>query len=463
MEPSIITIPIDREIKFKKVDLQILPQNGYLQSPMNTVCNLSNVKYYIRIYPNGYNGKTPGWAGIILQLFKRSAINIDSDIMICFESANFQRSLAKGNKNIARLRISKTSNFFDSKFFDNGELIVKVKGTFKITLPLGIKHHFSAHWKIKESDLEALKSSNNGYLKSKRFNISSDSDIKYYIMIYPNGNKDANRGKTWVFLHFQLGSKTKIKADFNFSIDSALFSRRLTNVLEESGGRGPFLCSTEDLFDPEKGYFVDGEMTFKVAGTLMIEKENVEPTVLSCKKGVASKAYQKHRGKEFTIFVGEKPLKVHKKVLTDASPVFTAMFESSMKEVTEKKMIITDFDYEIVNAAIKLLYSDSVPTNFTFEQMLLLLQFSDKYDISLIKDLLHDYFVKHLSPINVCHIINFTTSTLCAPKLLEKCKEYILKCSKESISIPNLDILDPHLLLQIFKGTFSKNLEIDNS
>uniref|UniRef100_A0A914QL20 BTB domain-containing protein n=1 Tax=Panagrolaimus davidi TaxID=227884 RepID=A0A914QL20_9BILA len=104
----------------------------------------------------------------------------------------------------------------------------------------------------------------------------------------------------------------------------------------------------------------------------MIEKERVEPTVLSCEKGVASKAYQKHREKEFTIFVGKKPLKVHKKVLTDASPVFTAMFESGMKEVTEKKMTITDFDLEIVNAAVKLLYSDSVPTNFTFEQMLLL-------------------------------------------------------------------------------------------
>uniref|UniRef100_A0A914PPM9 BTB domain-containing protein n=1 Tax=Panagrolaimus davidi TaxID=227884 RepID=A0A914PPM9_9BILA len=135
------------------------------------------------------------------------------------------------------------------------------------------------------------------------------------------------------------------------------------------------------------------------------------------------------------------------------------MFESAMKEVTEKKMIITDFDYEIVNAAIKLLYSDSIPTTFTFEQMLLLLQFSDKYDISIIKDLLHDYFIKHLSPVNVCHIINFTTSTLCAPKLLEKCKEYIQKCSKESILIPNLHILDKDLLLQIFTGTFSRTLE----
>uniref|UniRef100_A0A914P709 MATH domain-containing protein n=1 Tax=Panagrolaimus davidi TaxID=227884 RepID=A0A914P709_9BILA len=310
MEPSIITIPIDREIKFKKVDLQILPQNGYLQSPIHTVCNLSNVKYYIRIYPNGYNDKTRGMAGIILQLFKGNAFNIDSDIMLCFESASFQKDLPKGNENGTTFGISKTSKFFDSKFFDNGKLIIKVKGTFKIILPLGIKYPFSAHWKIEESVLEALKSSNNGYLKSKRFNISSDSDIKYCIMIYPNGNKEENRGKAYVILQLQLGCETKIKADFNFSIDSALFSRLLTNVFEKSEGRGPFLCSTEDLFDPEKGYFVDGEMTLKVAGTLIIEKENIEPNVLSCKKGVASKAYQKHRGKEFTIFVGEKALKV---------------------------------------------------------------------------------------------------------------------------------------------------------
>uniref|UniRef100_A0A914R517 Uncharacterized protein n=1 Tax=Panagrolaimus davidi TaxID=227884 RepID=A0A914R517_9BILA len=255
MEPSIITIPIDQEIKFKKIDLHILrdSENGYLESQIYTVCNLSNVKYYIRICPNGCDDETRGIACITMHWFKGNAINIDSDLMLCFESANFHKNLK--NQNGAGFGISKTSKFFDSKFFANGELIVKVKGTFKISLPLGIKYPFSAHWKIKESDLEALKSSNNGYLKSKRFNVSSDSDIKYYVMIYPNGNKDAYRGKTWVFLQLQLGSETKIKADVNFSIDSALFSHRMTQVFEKSEGRGTFLCSTEDFFDPENGYF----------------------------------------------------------------------------------------------------------------------------------------------------------------------------------------------------------------
>uniref|UniRef100_A0A914PGM2 Uncharacterized protein n=1 Tax=Panagrolaimus davidi TaxID=227884 RepID=A0A914PGM2_9BILA len=270
MEPSIITIPVNQEIKFKKIDLQILKdsQNGYLQSPMYTVCNLSNVKYYIRISPNGHNDKTRGIVSITIHWFKENAINIDSNIMLCFESANFQRDLPKGNEYGVTLGISKTSKFFDSKFFANGELIVKVKGTFKITLPLSIKYPFSAQRKIKESDLEALKSSNNGYLKSKRFNVSSDSDIKYYINIYPNGNKDANRGKTRVFLQLQLGSETKVNAYLNYSVGSANFSCRLTHVFEKCEGYGPCLCSTDDLFDPEKGYFVDGEMTLKVAGTL---------------------------------------------------------------------------------------------------------------------------------------------------------------------------------------------------
>uniref|UniRef100_A0A914PLF7 Uncharacterized protein n=1 Tax=Panagrolaimus davidi TaxID=227884 RepID=A0A914PLF7_9BILA len=157
-----------------------------------------------------------------------NAVNLDSDIVLCVESANFQRDLPKGNENGVTLGISKISTFFDSKFFDNGELIVKAKGTFKITLPFGIKYLFSAQWKIKESDLEALKSSNNGYLRSKRFNVSSDSDIKYYIRAYPNVNKDVNRGKTGVFLQLELGGETKIKADIHFSIDSAHFSCRLT-------------------------------------------------------------------------------------------------------------------------------------------------------------------------------------------------------------------------------------------
>uniref|UniRef100_A0AC35G8V3 Uncharacterized protein n=1 Tax=Panagrolaimus sp. PS1159 TaxID=55785 RepID=A0AC35G8V3_9BILA len=147
--------------------------------------------------------------------------------------------------------ICSTKQLFYEKnnFFVNDFLVLKVKGIFKILLPSGIKYPLSAKWNIKESELDALKTSTNGCLKSKRFSISSDSDIKYFLTIYPNGNKEENRGAAWIFLHLNFESETSVNAIFSFLIKSASFSVDCQNLYSKSSGWGSFICLTKDLFN----------------------------------------------------------------------------------------------------------------------------------------------------------------------------------------------------------------------
>uniref|UniRef100_A0A914YEZ9 BTB domain-containing protein n=1 Tax=Panagrolaimus superbus TaxID=310955 RepID=A0A914YEZ9_9BILA len=123
-----------------------------------------------------------------------------------------------------------------------------------------------------------------------------------------------------------MENEKKIEAVYNFSVDSVNFNCGLQYTFETSGGQGYSLCLTDDLFDPLKGYFIDGYLTINFNGILLTEtNEKIE---LNAKK----------RYKDFTIVVGDKDIKVQKEVLIKASPVMAAMFESGLKESDENKM-----------------------------------------------------------------------------------------------------------------------------
>uniref|UniRef100_A0A914Z8C9 BTB domain-containing protein n=1 Tax=Panagrolaimus superbus TaxID=310955 RepID=A0A914Z8C9_9BILA len=146
-----------------------------------------------------------------------------------------------------------------------------------------------------------------------------------------------------------------------------------------------------------------------------MKTEEDEKTVLACAKGVL-----------------QVELILHERLLTTASSYFVAMLNSGMKEAIDKKIEINDFSFEVVNATVVLLYISAVPQHFSFDQMKSILQFSDKYDIQLIKDLVQNYFIEKLSPANVRDLVNFVTTAVHAPKLHSKCSAYLIKCIKES-------------------------------
>uniref|UniRef100_A0AC35GAY5 BTB domain-containing protein n=1 Tax=Panagrolaimus sp. PS1159 TaxID=55785 RepID=A0AC35GAY5_9BILA len=360
-------------------------------------------------------------------------------------------------------------------------------------------------FKLNKSDFQAVK--DYGVLYTSKCFVSIVPGIRYFFAVFPNGNKEEYRGQTWIFLCLELPSGMKVDAEVQFtvasanfttvmkqrydksigwmryictkaelfdptknffaadtlifkvmgsfkvdlppkifSIDSANYAYIMQYLFEQNLGRGTSPCSTEDLFNPENQFIVDGEMIVKAVGTLLITKDR-EPTVIALEKGIVQKGY--HQRKNFTIIVGDKSIKLHKRVLKAASPAFTAMFDSGMKEAVEKNMVITDFEYEVVHAAMKLLYSASVPTTFNFEQTLSLLQFADKYAIELIKNLVQDYLITRISSTNVCSLILFTKTIVLGNQLQQKCINFIINRLKARQHVHGMETLDKDVMVEI--------------
>uniref|UniRef100_A0AC35GAF1 BTB domain-containing protein n=1 Tax=Panagrolaimus sp. PS1159 TaxID=55785 RepID=A0AC35GAF1_9BILA len=160
-------------------------------------------------------------------------------------------------------------------------------------------------------------------------------------------------------------------------IESAKFSFNDNSVFNgTTSGRGQMCCKTEELFDPEKSGLL---------GLSLWAQENP---------------------KDFTIFVDEKKIVVHKCVFSATSPVFTRAFEPGKKESEENKVTIKDFAYEIVETAIKYCYHSSLVTDPTVENKMKVLQFFDKYDIHLLKDDLENFLISEINESNVCLFSN---------------------------------------------------------
>uniref|UniRef100_A0AC35GB50 BTB domain-containing protein n=1 Tax=Panagrolaimus sp. PS1159 TaxID=55785 RepID=A0AC35GB50_9BILA len=437
---------IIKKFKFNKSDFQAVKDFGALCTSRFFVSAVPGIRYFLTIFPNGYKEEHRGETWFFLCIELPSGMKVDAEVKFTVASANFTIDMKQRyDKSIGwgAFMCSKASLFDPTKnFFAADSLIFKVMGSFKVDLPPKIAYPISFQWKIKESDLAALKDSKNGCLKSKKFIVSLNPNIYFFFSIFPNGYNDECRGKTYICSYTSIGTEAIVK----FSIDSANYAYIFQYFFEQNLGCGTFPCSTEDLFKPKNQFIVDGEMIVKAVGTLFISKDR-EPTVMALEKGIVQKGY--HRGRNFTIVVGDKCIKIHKHVLKAASPVFIAMFDSGMKETVEKTMVINDFEYEVVHAAMKLLYSTSIPTTFNFEQMLSLLQFADKYAIELIKNLVQDYLITKISSTNVCSLILFTKTIVLANRLQQKCVNFIIMRLKAGQPVHGMETLDKDIMVKI--------------
>uniref|UniRef100_A0A914Y052 BTB domain-containing protein n=1 Tax=Panagrolaimus superbus TaxID=310955 RepID=A0A914Y052_9BILA len=129
------------------------------------------------------------------------------------------------------------------------------------------------------------------------------------------------------------------------------------------------------------------------------------------------------------------------------------MFESGMKEAEENKVIIEDFSFEIVEAAIKLCYHHSLVTNTTLNEKMILLQFFDKYNIQSLKENLESYLISEINESNVCLLTNCSLLSN-ASKLEEKCTKFLRDCFKSTKPICDVDVLDKNFALNLFKNAF---------
>uniref|UniRef100_A0AC35EVA8 BTB domain-containing protein n=1 Tax=Panagrolaimus sp. PS1159 TaxID=55785 RepID=A0AC35EVA8_9BILA len=309
---------------------------------------------------------------------------------------------------------------------------------------------FAFQWIIPENQLLRLKDSVDGSLHCYPVCVSG---VEYYLQIFPNGNNDEHRGRAWAFLQLKLGKLKKIEADYVVAVESANYTRKINKIYDKPQGCGNFCCSTEDLFNLEKKFIVDGKFAIKIYGVFKYE-DTVSALAEQRWNGgeVCDKLWKTDDHKDFTIVVGKNEIKVHKLILGTSSAVFSAMFNSNMKESMENKVVITDFSFKTVETAMKIIYNCNCVTTLTMDDSMSLLQFFDKYDLPSLKGKFEELLIGQITSSTVCRLINHSILTN-ALKLKENCMTFLMGCFTTKTPIAAIDDLDKDVVFKVFKDS----------
>ena len=116
----------------------------------------------------------------------------------------------------------------------------------------------------------------------------------------------------------------------------------------------------------------------------------------------------------------------HKAILTLRSPVFKAMFDSSMSECNTNQIQIPDFDATTIRRMVEFLCKDTFTDidDTSYEDFLSLLAIANKYQVIGLKKAIERYVIKMLSANNVSELTH-NAILYDASDLLKACLHFL--------------------------------------
>uniref|UniRef100_A0AC34R780 BTB domain-containing protein n=1 Tax=Panagrolaimus sp. JU765 TaxID=591449 RepID=A0AC34R780_9BILA len=212
----------------------------------------------------------------------------------------------------------------------------------------------------------------------------------------------------------------------------------------KNGGLGHVFAKRAELF--KDGYMkVDSVLSIRFTPEMArIVKKEVPHTVA---------LLEDEEFKDFTFYVEDEEIKVHKSVLAVASPVFADMLKPHCKEFKKGNVDIMDFDADTINNAVELMYTRELDDNLSIQELLNLYKFAVKYDLVDKKQVLNKLNSK-LSLTTLEEILTFASENS-LKKLYEKCVNYFrIDFEKKCEEYEDFDDLDPVFIRDVAKKRY---------
>uniref|UniRef100_A0A914QTE1 BTB domain-containing protein n=1 Tax=Panagrolaimus davidi TaxID=227884 RepID=A0A914QTE1_9BILA len=290
-----------------------------------------------------------------------------------------------------------------------------------------IEAPISVRWKIPKQKLLNESKKEEWRIKSEEFSVKEISGVSYHVGIDSFFSQNYNGKCVFLTLVLKMENELKMNVNYKLCVPTANYNGTSSEFKNEK----EHFCTTfigkiDELFDPTRNFIVNDSMIITMEAIITVQMNLSRSVVLD-----------------------------HKLIVSTESSVFNQMIKSRLQESKENKVTITDFDYEIVETAMKFCYGINDEKFYNVENGIKLLQFSDKYDITDLKTSMETFLTNKISQMNICKITNASILAN-SVKLREICFEYLLNCLKISNAVADLNLLDKDFAFELMKASFSR-------
>uniref|UniRef100_A0AC34F6C3 BTB domain-containing protein n=1 Tax=Panagrolaimus sp. ES5 TaxID=591445 RepID=A0AC34F6C3_9BILA len=317
----------------------------------------------------------------------------------------------------------------------------------------------SCEWEIDEFSLRANK---DGHFTSPEFFVDGLPGVKWWMMVYPNGVREPH---DFLSAYIKMESSKNIYLMGKFFIKGTTLKKRVRHTFTKTSQTHGSKCliPLEELYEH---YVQDGKLTIELQATIALDEtattaligNNGDDAALKITPSLATFMFEDNASKDVTLVVEEESIQAHSKVLGYHSPVFERMFNGTMKESTERKATITDFEFEVVQSAVFFCYDMFLPfvepSKNLFEQ---LLRFADKYDMKKLMDFCEKSLISKIDTTNVCQFIQLANEVN-AFELKEKCRIFMSAYIDLAVPFHGLEILDSSIIKQVILNNNNINI-----